>query len=90
MNHHDPQRYSPGVYYMVKRLDTGEVYGHNTFHYTPQPNAPIAEVREMERNGVVHHLEVFLNAATYAEAQQIASFCFDDHEQRNGDDDARR
>ncbi len=70
------------IWYMVKRLDTGEINGHNTWRYTPVSSTMvnIGQVGTQERNGKVHHLMVYVDGRDYDDALLMAETSFRLHE----------
>jgi hypothetical protein len=71
------------IWYMVKRLETGEVYGHNTWEYNPvsSESVDIGAVLEQRRiKGHLYHLETYVDAADYDGALLIARSAFDAYE----------
>jgi len=68
------------VWYMVKRLDTDKIYGHNTWEYSPVTSAmvDIGDV-EVQRHpdGTPHHLIVYVDAKDEHDARFMAEVCFD-------------
>lgn len=76
-------RYGSGVdvatWYMVKRLDTGEVHGHDMYFYgTYTGREVIGDVEvQRHRDGRPHHLIVHVDAGDETDAILMASACFD-------------
>jgi hypothetical protein len=68
------------VWYMVKRLDTGKVYGHDTWFHgsVPDQTVTIGHVEaQRHRDGRPHHLIVYVDARNEDEAQFMARVSFD-------------
>ena len=75
------------VWYMVKRLDTGEINGHNTWDYSPVTTnmVDIGEV-EVQRHpdGRPHHLIVYLDAKDEQDARFVTEVAFGLTERKEG------
>lgn len=68
------------IWYMVKRLDTGEVFGHNTWNYSPVSSlmVDIGKVLiQRHANGSPHHYEVYVDAKDDQDAMLMAEVAFD-------------
>lgn len=72
------------TWYMVKRLDTGEITGHDMYFYgtlTGDALRKVGTVEEQSRNGVVHHLIAHVDAMDEDDAMLMARTHFRLHEE---------
>lgn len=71
------------AWYMVKRLDTGQITGHDMYFHgtlTGEALRKIGTVEEQARDGVVHHLIAYVDAMDERDARFMAEVAFRDHE----------